>query len=283
MPIEKKEILIPTPCSWCTGGSILDVSPGVFRDSDVDFSSYSYPGIPVCGGCGGLGETLETEDFKERTSRIMKTRFEFHPTDGLPEPPSPVLLKALEGLDTEVKALVERYGHGADDSYAKKIAEGYLEKPIEMLKVEVSESIEAMKNFPVNPDPAAEETRSAILALYQGDFDKGKEMFKEVIKDHPTNSIVIHDFGTLMMNFFRNPEKAFSLFKRSTELEPKKALHFYQAGKCLLYLKRHEEAITWFERAMLQPDFLKFAEDRDEDLNELINNIISTLNKSESK
>lgn len=57
----KEEKADEKKCDWCQGGSSLDIGTGCFRDIDSDFSY----GIPICGGCGGLGRQVINLDFRD--------------------------------------------------------------------------------------------------------------------------------------------------------------------------------------------------------------------------
>jgi len=130
--MEKKESTKSESCWWCSKDSSLNVAPGWFRDFDSDLSY----GIPVCGGCGGLGIQFDSDDFKERTDKIMKLRFEYCPQD--PEKMAaltiPQKLNILKSIEQEVIDLVKTYGYGAENSLARQISEGALRPLIEHLE-----------------------------------------------------------------------------------------------------------------------------------------------------
>lgn len=64
-----------TPCFGCNSGGSLDIGPGAFRDFDSDLAD----GIPVCGGCGGTGLTIDSSEFRKSAESIMNARFAFTP------------------------------------------------------------------------------------------------------------------------------------------------------------------------------------------------------------
>lgn len=257
---ERKETLQSTPCDWCEDRPefpFLYLGHGKFRDTDYDFYKgfgYSYRGIPVCGGCGGLGERYDTEDFEQRRKRIMELRFEYFPTDDLPEPPEIVRLNALKELGHEVKELVNTYGTGVKGSFAESIVSGELDPLIKTLETQVNSTLETIKDIPPREDPAAEATRNAILAYYSGAFEEGEEQFQKALQEFPESSFIPHVYAAHIINFQRDPERALPLSISSTELEPKKALHFYNTAKCLTYLGRDIEALNWLGKATLQED-----------------------------
>lgn len=135
MSAEEKERLHSIACWWCSGKNDsyhLNVGPGIFRDFDSDLSY----GIPICGGCGGLGFQYETEDFKERTQKIMDLRFKYRPSDPKERKGLSVseMLQTLVYLENEVKDLVEKYGSGVENSFAKNIIDGGLSETKNLLK-----------------------------------------------------------------------------------------------------------------------------------------------------
>jgi len=128
------------PCWWCkpgpnSGPATLElvIGSGAFRDFDSD-TSY---GIPVCGGCGGLGYQYPGNDFEEKTKEIMKLRFEYCPTDGRTLPPE-VKLAKLQGLRAKISELYRKYQaqQPEEDCFAKRVSEGGLDEKIDRIKRE---------------------------------------------------------------------------------------------------------------------------------------------------
>ncbi len=255
--------LLPTAtgCSWCHPKpefpNIRD-GFGSFADVDVDFNTFSYPGIPVCGGCGGIGLQYNTEDFKTRTSRIMELRFQFHPVDSLPEPPEALIYHSLRELVEQVKSLSVDYGPIPAESFAAEIVAGKYDKALFALKANVDSDIALVKREDITNDVAKQATISAILALLEGKFEEGYKLFEEAITKYPDNSVIQHDYGVVLVTYKRDAENALKWFINATKLDPKKTLHFYQTAKLLKHMKRHGEAMWYLEEAEKQPDFDDF-------------------------
>lgn len=143
MPKEKKEHAQAAPCWWCSDEGLsvyieakdTMTTGGVFGDFDwtgVPFVG-GQEGIPVCGGCGGLGVQYPTSDFQERTEKIQKLRSEY--ADAVYKEQNPQKqLEAIQSLEAEVKELVGVYGHGKDNSFAHAVSEGLLQGRIDYLK-----------------------------------------------------------------------------------------------------------------------------------------------------
>jgi tetratricopeptide (TPR) repeat protein len=235
-------------CDWCSG-------TGKFRDVDSDFGVYLYPAIPICGGCGGIGVQYESKDFKDRVSKICDLRFEYYPTDSLPYGPEGVTrYKALSELVEKVKELVSMYP-SLEGSFAKVVEKDFQEY-VEILKEGVDENISWLKNTEPK-DEVQKVTKDGVIAYYSGNTDEGERLYKEALEKYPESSEINHDLGALTMKFRRNPEAALPYFIRSTELEPKKALHFVQTADTLLLLKKPEEALKFLKESQKQPDYEK--------------------------
>jgi hypothetical protein len=115
----------------------LNLGPGYFRDFDSD---YSY-GIPVCGGCGGIGtEILGDESFRLSAKIVMDSRFRYCPTDSanlsLKEPRNPQ--EALNNLRDLITEVVRHYAayrfHAKPNCFAEKIQEGGLGQVLRQLE-----------------------------------------------------------------------------------------------------------------------------------------------------
>lgn len=106
-------------CSWCGGGSALDIGSGIFSDFDSDCSY----GIPVCPGCGGLGVTVNEEKFEALRSDIFRLRFEYCPVSGNKKLTEEEKEQKKKELLEAVRKIYERYGDGCTDCYAKKLLE----------------------------------------------------------------------------------------------------------------------------------------------------------------
>ncbi len=132
MGAENKEQLNFEACDWCSGSSSLNVGPGIFRDIDWEPMAGIGIGIPVCGGCGGLGTQYESEDFKSKVKAIGDLRYQFY--ESVRAKNLKKQLKAVEKLDRQIKKLVEEYGTGTAESFAQAVAEGGLNSKIEYYK-----------------------------------------------------------------------------------------------------------------------------------------------------
>lgn len=254
-------------CSWCGHKGVPGDGNGVFRDFDVDFNTFSYPGIPVCGGCGGLGVEHEVEDFKARTSRICDLRFKFHPVDGLQEPPIVIPYVALKELIKEVEELVKHYGPASENSFANRllVPDSVYRRALSAMEKGVKETLERVKNYIPNiPKATIGRCREAMIALYSGEVEKGLRLYECLLKDFPDHSGLEHDYGTLLIMFKRDMPTALIHFKKSTALEPKKALHFFQTAKALAHLNRPVDALVCLIEAKEQADYSQFRKDNDD-------------------
>ena len=105
-------------CDWCCLGGPLNIGPGKFRDFDSDFAY----GIPICGGCGGLGRQYASDDFKARAKRIMELRFKYCPGPEEESWPSEDLREKYRAeLEKEVIELWTLFGEG-QECFARDIA-----------------------------------------------------------------------------------------------------------------------------------------------------------------
>lgn len=249
------------PCDWCARKGVPGDGDGQFRDVDVDFNKFYYPGIPICGGCGGLGIQFDTEDFKARVERILKLRFEFHPTDGLSEPPTSVIYVKLKALIKEVEELTQEYGLGSENSYARRFIapDSSFREALATLEGYVEENIRIIKETKSDEDPnPVDATREAMLKLYSGEAEEGLAMFKAALEKFPNDNSLTHDYGSLVAMYGRDLPLAAEYLEKATKLEPKKALHFYQAGKILVQLGKYPQAIGYLHDTKLQPDYEEF-------------------------
>lgn len=262
--VENRETLQSKSCDWCSGGSFLDIRPGKFRDFDSDLSY----GIPVCGGCGGLGVQYEIEDYKERTRRICDLRFKYCPTDPSEREKLTTTdkLANLIALEAEVKDLVSIYG-AKEDSFANEINEGCLLPKIEELH-ELAKIIEQIRNTP--SDEIKEDLKEPSIAYVEGRNKAADKGFKEAIKKHPDSSFPEHDYAVFLAEGLENYEEAAKHFIRSTYLEPKKSLHFFSAAKCLTTIGRISEAILYLKEMKSQGDFSEFVANNEVNVDETI-------------
>ena len=137
------ERLISIPCSWCNKPNGPDAqvwwekknrltSAGVFGDFDWEPSMMIIHGIPVCGGCGGLGQQFESEEFEQRTTEIQNLRFKF--ADAIKNYKHSEQLTSLLELKSKIQKLVVTYGHGLENSFAQAVTGGLLDQRIEYLE-----------------------------------------------------------------------------------------------------------------------------------------------------
>lgn len=262
------------PCDCCSRSTFPGDGKGLLKDFDILYNNFSYPGIPICGECGGLGVKFDSEDFKERVARILKLRFEFHPIDNLPEPPTSIPYVKLKALLKEVEELNVIYGLGIENSYAMYFIAPHspFREVLPMMEESIAVETKSINEYdPDVPDEAVESVREALIKLYSGEIDEGLRLFKIVLEKFPNDSRICHDLGTISIIFKRDVETALEFFQKSTTLEPKKALHFYQTAKALVLLEKYPEAIEYFRLSMLQPDFKQFlAENKDLSVGEVI-------------
>ncbi len=109
-----------SPCSWCCGESSLNIGAGSFRDFDFD---YSY-GLPICGGCGGLGIQVDDEEFRRLTKEIIRLRFEYCPTGDMhlcPDLPFIVRLQKYKALQAVVVEIFGKFAESGNECYAKDL------------------------------------------------------------------------------------------------------------------------------------------------------------------
>jgi len=267
-----KTSVVYKPCDWCSRGGVKGDGGGVFMDVDFDSSDLSYRGIPVCGGCGGLGVQFNTRDFKRRCRRIGDLRFKYHPIDNLPlDPPDIIIYTNLKKLLEEIRALTEKYGFGLPNSYARTLLnDRSFKEALRLLKENADEKVRSIREAARKPTKAEEESRQAVIHLYKGDIKEGERLFREAIKKFPDNSILRHDCGILTIEFRRDLKKALPHLKASTRLEPKKSLHFFQTAKTLLLLGRKNEAIEYFKKTQKQPDYKEFCEQEGGDVGKML-------------
>lgn len=116
------------PCNWCCGGSELDVGSGIFADFDSDFGD----GVPVCGGCGGVGRQINSPNFKEQANSIMELRFAYYKAS------APDRLSILKTLIEKVKEHFSLYGRVGDRSFAARISLGELDNALAKLQAQLN-------------------------------------------------------------------------------------------------------------------------------------------------
>lgn len=251
------------PCSWCCGGSSLNVASGAFRDFDSDF----FYGVPVCGGCGGTGVGSSDPDFKQRATEIMDLRFAYCPvTDPAQDPcgplPSCLLLQRLEALKSAIVNMYEKYGRkSADDkSYAKQVVDGGLDARIERHRRDMEEDVARVRRRLSKAGEEAAPIEAIALAL-EGKLDEAEACFMSLVGQSPVSSEIQHGVGGFFLAFRRDADKALPYLRKSCELLPSKALHFWQAAQLLTRLDREPEAMALMARARNCPDFDKLPDD----------------------
>jgi tetratricopeptide (TPR) repeat protein len=228
----------------------LNIGPGACRDID---SEVSY-GIPICGGCGGLGFIVDTEDFLARAREIARARSAYCPSDG-PRPPDVLMLGALEALVREVKEHYRLYGDARKVCFAAEIAAGCLDQIIASGRIEVERRLEKARRAGPDLDPGAMAGRPAIIASLEGKLDEADALFRKTLAHYPESSVVAHDYGVFLSNYRRDLEQAMPWFLRSCALTPRRAVHFWQTAVALAALNRNAEAIDKVRACMTCPDF----------------------------
>jgi tetratricopeptide (TPR) repeat protein len=263
------------PCDWCSPEGVKGDGNGIFRDSDYDFSILSYPGIPVCGGCGGLGVQYDSQDFKERCERICTLRFKYHPTDSLAiDPPFILIYTNLKKLLEEVKELTEKYDSPSNSFARDFINDKRYEEGLKVLKETADQTLRNAIEAGKRPTEAEEESRKAIIKLYKGDVETGLDLYKKTVAKYPKNSVLLHDYGVILLTFERDSEKALECLVNATKLEPKKAMHFFQVATLLVLLDREEEAIKYLKETQKQSDYKKFSEQSHVKVGEILANLL---------
>lgn len=248
-------------CEWCCGDSCLNIGTGMFRDVDSD-TSY---GIPVCSGCGGLGFGIpEDKVYQALREQVFTLRFEYCPQDSLPKPPHGARLASLRALIETVTKIYTVYGRGAE-CFAQRIASGYLDEIVNTLQEYVEGQVAMIDGAPLDPGAGRTElSRSAMIAALRNDLERADELYKRLLGESPECSIAQHDYASYLIRFRRNAEAAVGHFMTSCEMEPVKAFHFVQTGRCLDLLNRRDEAIAFYMRASEAPDFEQIpSEDRE--------------------
>jgi hypothetical protein len=256
-------------CGWCAPKPHLPFiadNNGFFSDFDCDLSY----GLGVCGGCGGLGIQVENEDFSERAKKIMHLRFVYCPTDTrLPTPPMCLRLRALKELKKELTEHYQLYGEGRE-SYAKYLLDTKLDQLVMTHEQSIEKEVEKYTQTPDSPDEQIKTFRQAMLASVRGDLEQAESLFR-TRSEQIQNSIVWHDYGTFLVMYRRDVERAIECYRMSCALEPKKSLHFIQLARLLLSFDRDKEAVLFLRQATECEDFA----DCDESTQQQISTILS--------
>ena len=254
-------VLSRKPCGWCCGTSVLNAGAGYFRDFDCDLSY----GVGVCGGCGGLGYTVDDPEFQSNAKRIMELRFAYCPTSekeigpGGSFPPS-ALHSRLLALKTAIVELYTKYGPHTDEeramdrSFARGIVNGRLDTALSGLQEEMSSEAARFRKI-TEQHPEKARAIEAIALCAEGKLDEAEALLKRLADERPDVSIIHHDIGALYLVYRRDPDGALPHLLRSTQLLPAKTLHFAQAIRVLLHLDRLPEAVEIATRAKHCPDF----------------------------
>ena len=263
-------------CNWCGHMGVPGDGNGIFMDTDYfPGRGFSYSAIPICGGCGGLGIQFSTRDFQDRTDKIGDLRFKFYPMDSFPEPPSVVPYQYLNELLKEVEDLVARYKI-TSDCYATRLIhpESHARQTLTALEELVQVDLQVLnEDNPDLPVTYAEANRGAMIALYSGKFEKGFQLFESLLEKFPDDSTLWHDYTILQIIINRNSSKIDELWSKSTSKEPKRALHFFQAGKYYWAEKKPYKALEYLKAAKDQPDWAEFQVIHGVDLDDLIGSI----------
>lgn len=257
------------PCSWCTRGP-LQIGSGLFRDFDSDLSY----GIPICPGCGGLGVEIVSDDFKTRTKRIGDLRSAYCPVESVPLPdyPVPLRLKALKGIEREITELWTLYGANAPAKCpAASIAAGGLRRHIQELDGDMAHVLQIMEGARLDTGGGrTTETRDALIAAFKGDVDAAEELFQRAMAVYPDSSIIVHDYASFLVGFKRSYKLAAPHFERSCEMEPKRALHYFQAARCFAFLKEDAKVRSLATQARACTDFITLEDEDQRAIREII-------------
>lgn len=234
-------------CTWCCGSDHagLNLGAGLFRDVDSDFSY----GIPVCGGCGGLGFTIPGKKFRKSTETIMNLRFAFCPPSTEVPLPNVLRLQRLQALITAVKEHYEKFGESRQGCCAERIANGALIEREQELIDAVQEEIRFFTDAPPRQDAGMEETRRVFLLALNGNIEQAAVEFAGIVKKYPDDGCLAHDFAVFLSNYSRDFPQALVWFEKATQLKPQKALHFVQYAKACLNSKQFDQAKQAVESA----------------------------------
>ncbi len=240
---KKEEATLCVDCLFAT------VHPGLSYLPDEDF----YFGVPVCSACGGLGFVYDNPEFKRMVKEVNVSCSEYFPNDNLDFPTHPVVqLKALKELVEKITKLNREFGIKHCPSFAKMIANGYLNTHIQNTKIlieEIMASLEQKKS-----SETIDLCLSAKEKALHGDLEEAHGMFKRCVEKHPDNSVVASDYANFLVAFKRDFNAAAIWFVRATEGKPKKIKHFMNAVVILKVLGRDFEARNLLMQSLACPD-----------------------------
>jgi tetratricopeptide (TPR) repeat protein len=160
-------------------------------------------------------------------------------------------------LDKDPESRSARYG--LIESYAQQLIdqppEQVTPERVEELMVDLRPIAEPLMN-----DPNIKRYVSLIYQMVakryaeEGFDDKAAEAWAEVVKIEPSFAEAQYNLGVALVKV-RKYEEALSHFERAVDLNPYFIRGYYAMGNSLLHLNRNEEAIKQYTRALeLNPD-----------------------------
>jgi Tfp pilus assembly protein PilF len=102
-------------------------------------------------------------------------------------------------------------------------------------------------------EQAQELFHQAYRAQMNGDFDRAAELYKASLEILPTAEA--HTFLGWTYHFQGKIEDAIAECKRAIEVDPDFGNPYNDIGSYLIELGRHDEAISWLERAIAAPRY----------------------------
>lgn len=272
---QASTVLSRKPCGWCCRGGAAS-RPGFFRDLDIDMGY----GVGVCGGCGGLGYTVDDPGFRPSAERITELRFAYCPVSkeqlwpGGAFPPS-VCRERLLNLKAAVTDHYSKYGPQTDEeresdkSFAQKIVQGALDSILTEYEAVMTQDAITLRVLGSRFSERYPDAEALALAA-EGKFPEAEALFQRFISEWSEESIPQHNLGVFYVVYRRDPKRALPYFLKSTQLLPAKTLHFMQAIRVLLHLDRLPEAVGIARRAKQCPDFDRASDEEKRLIDELI-------------
>ena len=105
-------------------------------------------------------------------------------------------------------------------------------------------------------------TRAAVIAAVKGEIDASEELWLQAMRENPESSYIVHDYAAFLVNFRRSYQLAAPHFERACMLEPKKAIHFFQAASCFHSLNVLGKMRQFASQARACNDFASLGDDQ---------------------
>ena len=246
--MEKKSKDGRKECNWCDG-------TGDFYDFDSDLGY----GIPVCGGCGGLGHVPATKDpdFIAKTKEIQALRHKYCPIGRSSLFPMHTiqLLQILEEMVVKITEHFKEYGNEADESLAGVISQSGLRSTIGQYKDTISTKISQLQETIANPHSHFLGRIAKIeLVVWQGktEFTEIEKMFQDLMEDYPALSEPPFAYANFLFAF-THFEDALPIMENAIQLEKdpnRMEIMLYAKARCLYILKKDKEAMQTAQEAL---------------------------------